>query len=125
MQRPDRDAHAAALRARFRKVSQQIEAPARRQRFGLAMARVMLAAGAGVAAYLALVLLSPWPPLATLGHLASAPGCHWARAVGLAPAIRGNPGYWSSHDGDRDGIACEPHRRSSAASVRYQIIRIR
>jgi hypothetical protein len=41
-------------------------------------------------------------------HILAAPDCSMARLVGLAPARRGQPGYWSSHDRDNDGIACEP-----------------
>ncbi|TIS94845.1 excalibur calcium-binding domain-containing protein [Mesorhizobium sp.] len=44
-------------------------------------------------------------------HLLAAPSCDAARAVGLAPARRGRPGYWSKHDADNDGIACEPWPR--------------
>jgi Excalibur calcium-binding domain len=51
---------------------------------------------------------SPWPVPTTLRHIASAPNCDFARFVGLAPAGRGEPGYWKRHDRDRDGIACEP-----------------
>ena len=40
-------------------------------------------------------------------HLLAAPNCDAARAVGLAPARRGQPGYYASHDADGDGIACE------------------
>ena len=50
---------------------------------------------------------SPWPVMTTLRHIASAPNCGFARLVGLAPAKRGEPGYWKRHD-RRDGIACEP-----------------
>lgn len=69
-----------------------------------------LAALALAGIYIALEMLSPWPPLTTLRHLAAAPNCDAARAVGLAPANRGEPGYWLKHDADRDGIACEPWR---------------
>ena len=62
----------------------------------------------GVAVYFALAQLSPWPPLVTLKHLASSPNCAAARAMGLAPAIKGQPGYWPSHDADDDGKSCEP-----------------
>ena len=41
-------------------------------------------------------------------HLLAAPNCSVARLVGLAPARRGEPGYWDDHDADRDGVACEP-----------------
>ena len=55
-----------------------------------------------------LLNLSPWPPLLTLKHLAALPSCATARAVGLAPAMHGEPGYWTIHDEDGDGRACEP-----------------
>lgn len=42
-------------------------------------------------------------------HFAAYPNCMSARAVGLAPARRGQPGYWPHLDRDRDGIACEPY----------------
>jgi hypothetical protein len=57
------------------------------------------------------VTLSPWPPIVTLMHLAAFPDCRAARAVGLAPAREGEPGYWPRHDADNDGIACEPWPR--------------
>jgi hypothetical protein len=51
---------------------------------------------------------SPWPLVDTLKHLAAFPNCSAARAVGLAPASKGAPGYWAHHDADDDGMACEP-----------------
>jgi hypothetical protein len=54
---------------------------------------------------------SPWPLIPTLKHLASFPNCDAARALELAPAKKGEPGYWSRHDRDNDGIACEPWPR--------------
>lgn len=41
-------------------------------------------------------------------HIAARPNCDAARAVNLAPAKRGEPGYWPSHDADDDRVACEP-----------------
>lgn len=38
-------------------------------------------------------------------------GCDDARAAGVAPLYRGEPGYRPEMDGDGDGIACEPYRR--------------
>lgn len=38
-------------------------------------------------------------------------GCNAARAAGVAPLWKGQPGYRPEMDGDGDGIACEPHRR--------------
>lgn len=39
-------------------------------------------------------------------------GCNEVRAAGKAPLHSGDPGYRVEMDGDRDGIACEPIRRS-------------
>lgn len=41
-------------------------------------------------------------------HLLASPNCSAARLVGVAPAYRGEPGYWRNHDADHDGVACEP-----------------
>lgn len=38
------------------------------------------------------------------------PGCDAARAAGVAPIYRDEPGYRDKMDGDGDGIACEPYR---------------
>jgi hypothetical protein len=62
-------------------------------------------------AYPVLTNLWRWSPAMALRHAAAAPNCAAARAVGLAPAYRGQPGYYPQHDRDRDGIACEPWPR--------------
>jgi hypothetical protein len=49
-------------------------------------------------------------PVLALRHLAAAPNCNAARAADLAPAQRGEPGYWPMNDRDGDGVACEPYR---------------
>lgn len=36
--------------------------------------------------------------------------CREARAAGVTPIYRGQPGYGAHMDGDGDGIACEPYR---------------
>ena len=59
-------------------------------------------------AYPVMVNLSRWPLTVAIRHAAAAPNCAAARMVGLAPARRGQPGYYPQHDRDRDGIACEP-----------------
>ena len=59
-----------------------------------------------------LMRLSPFSPIDTLRHIAAFPNCAAARAVGVAPANRGEPGYWPQHDRDGDGVACEPWLRS-------------
>lgn len=50
---------------------------------------------------------SPWPALVTIKHIVSFYNCNATREMGLAPARRGRPGYWSKNDRDNDGIACE------------------
>jgi hypothetical protein len=37
--------------------------------------------------------------------------CADARAAGVAPILRGEPGYRAPLDADNDGIACEPYWR--------------
>lgn len=37
--------------------------------------------------------------------------CDEARAAGVAPIYRGEPGYRAGLDRDGDGVACEPYRR--------------
>jgi hypothetical protein len=63
----------------------------------------------GLATVIALSLYvrtSPYPPDMALRHLIARTGCDSARSVGLAEALRGEPGYHSSHDADGDGVAC-------------------
>jgi len=54
----------------------------------------------------ALVLVTPWPFSTSMRHFAAAFGCDAARAVGLAPAKRNEPGYWPWLDRDARGTAC-------------------
>jgi hypothetical protein len=56
--------------------------------------------------YLGLTQFSPWNLPMTLRHLAAGGGCDIAHAVHLAPAYRGQPGYWSYLDPLHKGIAC-------------------
>ena len=96
------------LNRRFRRVSRRSERRARSLRVvrGALKPTVIVL---GLALVFAVGLsFSPWPPLLTLRHIAAAPNCAAARAVGLAPAYRGEPGYYPSHDRDDDGVACEP-----------------
>jgi hypothetical protein len=73
----------------------------------------LLTASLLFAATFAVFFFSPFSPWDTLRHIAAVPGCDAARFVELAPARRGDPGYWSRHDDDGDGIACEARRRSA------------
>jgi hypothetical protein len=51
---------------------------------------------------------SRWSAETTLRHHQARRNCDSARAVGLAPARRGEPGYWPHLDADDDGVSCEP-----------------
>ena len=117
-ERPGRDPERelSRLQRRFAAVSNRYDrAVARRaalrrvatgaRRWGKVLA---VAGGIALVAWGAMLVLSPWPPLATLRHVAAAPNCDAARLVRLAPSHRGAPGYWPDHDADGDGIACEP-----------------
>ena len=95
------------LNRRFQAVSRRLDRPIRLRRLDRWTSVVALSVIGGCALYWALVLLSPWPPLASLKHAAAFPNCNAARAVGLAPAQKGEPGYWPGHDADNDGITCE------------------
>lgn len=39
-------------------------------------------------------------------HIAAAPHCETAKLVGLAPALRGEPGYWAHNDDSGAGLSC-------------------
>jgi hypothetical protein len=69
---------------------------------------LMVAVGGGF--LFANLMTSKWPLDLTIRHWLAAPNCAAARMVGLAPARMGQPGYYSHHDADRDGIACESWR---------------
>lgn len=107
----DRDVRAQKLRARFEAVSRKCFKPRPlylRYKYALACGvLVVLLLLAAVSFYLPPASDS-WSQSEVLRHLAAAPNCDAARAVGLAPARYGQPGYWPSHDADNDGIACEP-----------------
>jgi hypothetical protein len=74
----------------------------------MALAKVIVLAVLGV---VIVAVTSPWSLPDTARHIAAAPNCDAARAMGLAPSYKGDPGYWVKHDRDRDGIACEPWPR--------------
>lgn len=90
----------AATRRYKRRISQLVLRP---------YVPVVAFAACGVAAlFLGFVYFKAWPPMTTLKHIAALPNCNAVRALGLAPAREGEPGYWPQHDRDNDGIACEP-----------------
>jgi Excalibur calcium-binding domain len=94
------------LRRRFRAVSARHDRASKRRYYRSAKIAVLAAIVAFAVSWG--LGSSPWSVMTTMRHVASAPNCGFARLVGLAPARRGEPGYWKRHDRDRDGIACEP-----------------
>lgn len=70
---------------------------------------IWIVLGMLVGSYIGLATASPVG--VTVRHLLTARNCDMARAVDLAPAYRGAPGYWARNDADDDGIACEPWPR--------------
>lgn len=53
------------------------------------------------------LVLSPFPPVDSLRHLAAASGCAATRGMDLESVTRGAVGYWRWNDQDGDGLACE------------------
>jgi hypothetical protein len=99
------------LHGRFRAISRRLDRTAASRRVGRAARRAaigvaLLVIAIGVSSALVMEL-SPWPVMTTIRHLAAGPNCDAARLVSVAPAVRGQPGYWLRHDADSDGIACE------------------
>ena len=100
----------ARVRSKFRKV---VGAPPRRAadraKLGIGLWLIAWATFVGIAAA---VVISQFEVdrdlVSNLQHIASVPNCAAARMVGVAEARVGEPGYWSGHDRDHDGIACEP-----------------
>mgnify|MGYP003700411723 CR=1 FL=1 len=111
----DPEGNAARLRARFARFSGRSFGWTKRKRrlvLGLAAISVVgFILGASLSAATEGAAERDWPVSVLLRHIAAAPNCEHARAVGLAPARIGEPGYYPSHDRDRDGIACEPWPR--------------
>jgi hypothetical protein len=99
------------LQRRFTAVRNRYDRAVARRSFYRSARLPLLVAGASFAATFALLALSPFSSMDTIKHIAAFPNCWAARAVGLASAGRGEPGYWSRHDRDGDGIACEPWLR--------------
>jgi hypothetical protein len=71
------------LQRRFRRVSRRAGLYRRRQLFRRAKGMILIAIVAGAALHF--LMTSPWSVGLTLRHLAAAPNCDAARAVGLAP----------------------------------------
>ncbi len=104
----DPEREASKLRQRFgRTTNRYLRRIKRRKRVAL-LRRLALVFGAAFVVSIGLFAMSPFTPAETIRHLGSFPNCDAARLMGLAPALRGEPGYWASHDADDDGVACEP-----------------
>jgi len=105
MAHPEEELH--KLKRRFQAVSGRFHRT-RRLRSIVHKARlpVLLLIGS-FAVIAALTTLSPWPLATTVRHVASFPSCGLARVIGLAPAYRGDPGYWTHQDEDGNGRSCE------------------
>jgi len=103
--RADADEQADRLRDRFKAVSRRIDRTLRRQKRTIWIWACLSILCGG---YIGLTMASPWPIGLTIRHLLAARNCATARLVDLAPAARGEPGYWARNDADDDGIACEP-----------------
>jgi Excalibur calcium-binding domain len=100
------------LKHDFQRISRRWDRPAELRKFYRTVTIAAIAATAGFALTW-YFLTSPWSLVPTLKHLAAFPNCDAARLVGLAPAYKGQPGYWAHNDRDGDGIACERYRPPS------------
>jgi hypothetical protein len=98
------------LKENFNKVSNRWDRGPRLKRFFLQLGLMIAVSICSFGFFWYLANSSPWPVGLTLKHLAASPSCTAARMIGLAPARKGQPGYWSHLDADHDGIACEEFR---------------
>ncbi|MEZ5939630.1 MAG: excalibur calcium-binding domain-containing protein [Hyphomonadaceae bacterium] len=74
-------------------------------RFGLTVAVALFVLGAGW--YFGTRAAGFTSDLDAAKHIASAMNCDVADFMGVAPAKKGQPGYWKHLDADNDSIACE------------------
>lgn len=108
----DPEKKARRLKRRFGRITARFERAQKRRKFardwsGFLVASIIAAIVTFIVTAVALKL-SPWPPSETVRHIGSFWNCDSARTFDLAPAKRGEPGYYERHDADNDGIACEP-----------------
>jgi len=95
------------LRSRLTAVTPQSRARARTMRILRTGFEGLLGFAFGASPFLALMLFNNWTFETTVRHIAAARNCEAARSVGLAPSLRGQPGYWPWLDANHDGVACE------------------
>lgn len=94
------------MRLRFEAIAHSHRHRIRLRRAAPWLKALLLTALAVIALDAFLAATFPWPLALTLRHLAAAPDCTTARLAGLAPARRGEPGYWMWNDADGKGVAC-------------------
>jgi len=63
--------------------------------------------------FAAVMLVNGWSLPTAVRHFAAAANCDTARTLGLAPARRGEAGYWPWLDHDGTGIACQITQRNT------------
>lgn len=109
----DPDLRLKRIQYRFQVIRDHADRTARSRRLSrrivTSVLYVLLIAGAVLLA----LQLSPWPVETTIRHIVAHTNCKTAHAMGLAPARRGEPGYWSKLDRDNDGVACERYWRDN------------
>lgn len=118
-ERARRPAREGSVRRGFARVFRRMDRAAWLRRHQRPAERAVVAVAAAIAAYVSLVNLSPWPPLATIGHLIASKSCRAAWEVGLTPARQGEPGYWARHDYEPDGLSCENWTEQRRAAGLY------
>jgi hypothetical protein len=104
--RPQAEADLARLNRRFRSISRRQERALFMRRLYRAVRWWALAAVCIAGLLWGLVIRIGWPLPVALKHVAAA-SCDAANYVGLAPATRGQPGYWAHNDADGDGVSCD------------------
>lgn len=115
----DPEAELRRLKSGFQKVSNRYFRKVKLRRSYRFAALAVLVAISSFAATWGLLVYKPWTAFTSSSwsaadmakHIVAFPNCSAARLVGLAPAYKGQPGYWPQHDRDDDGWACEPYPR--------------
>lgn len=105
----DPDARLKRMQHRFRAIGERHDRAAMKRRLAKRLFRPVLYGALFAGTILIALQFSPWPMGQTIKHIISVTNCDAARMLGLAPATRGQPGYWAKLDADEDGIACEPY----------------
>ena len=105
--RPQAEAELARLNRRFRSVSRRHERALLLRRLYRTLRWWALIALCIAGLAWGLTIYTGWPLPITLKHGAAFISRNAARHVGLAPASKGQPGYWAHNDADGDGVSCD------------------